>query len=75
MDTYIDKIREDFDMLKLYEDTAVKILNYMSLNKLKHPANSEEFGSHFKKVSPYKRTLFIDLDDTLTSVSLFRTES
>lgn len=62
-------------MLKSYEDTALKILNLMSLSKIEHPPLAEQFGELYKKTSPHRRTIFIDLDDTLTYVSLFKTDS
>lgn len=36
------------------------------------PKNSDNFGDNYPKVCPFKKTLFIDLDDTLVHVSLYK---
>ena len=75
MESYIVKIRDDFDMYKMYEDSALKILNEMPLSRVRHPENADSFAKTYKKTANYKRTIFLDLDDTLTYVSLFKTDS
>ena len=75
MESYIGKIRDDFDMYKMYEDSALKILNEMPLSRVRHPENADSFAKTFKKTSSHKRTIFLDLDDTITYVSLFKTDS
>lgn len=52
----------------------LKILNDYSRQVLKNPEGSENFRTRFSKPSSLenmKRTLFIDLDDTLVKVSLY----
>ena len=51
MESYIEKIRDDFDMYKMYEDTALKILNEMPLSRVRHPENSDSFAKSYKKTS------------------------
>jgi hypothetical protein len=62
-------------MVKNYEDTAVKILNLLSLSKIQHPPQADDFGIMYKKTNQHRRTIFIDLDDTLTYISLFKLDS
>ena len=69
MESYIGKIRDDFDMYKMYEDSALKILNEMPLSRVRHPENADSFAKTFKKTSSHKRTIFLDLDDTITPTS------
>jgi len=42
-DTYVTKFKEDFDRLKYYEDTAIKIYNEISLSKIVHPDDAPMF--------------------------------
>ena len=38
------KIRDDFDMYKFYEDSALKILNEMPLSRVRHPDDADSFA-------------------------------
>ena len=73
MKTYLEKVNKDFDSRKNYEEIVLKILNEYSRSTVKHPDNSEELRTLFKKDDDDKRrfTLFLDVDDTLINVSLF----
>lgn len=71
---FAKRMNQDFDTRKMYEDYMLKILNDYSRQVLKNPPGHEEFKSRYAKpesLSHLKRTLFIDLDDTLVKVSLF----
>ncbi|CDW78735.1 nli interacting factor-like phosphatase family protein [Stylonychia lemnae] len=71
-ETFVSRFRDDFDRLKFYEDTAIKIYNEISLSKITHPKDSEQFSAVFKNNTPHSQTLFLDLDDTLSCVSLYK---
>ncbi len=72
-DSYLNRIINDFDQRKNYEEIVLKILNFYQRSPQKHPLNYEEFASKYSKSSEDKRrrTLFLDLDDLLISVCLF----
>lgn len=69
---YLYRINGDFDSRKAYEDSVLKIMNERPLTKIIEPAGSGDFGEQFLKTSVHKRTLFLDLDDTLIYVSPFK---
>lgn len=51
----------------------LRILNFYQRSPQKHPAEAEELCSKYRKADSdqRKRTLFLDMDDLLISVSLF----
>lgn len=50
-ETYLTKFKDDFDRVKQYEDSAVKILNEQSVTKITFPKNHSEFKHLFPKKS------------------------
>lgn len=72
---FANRITDDFDNRKTYEDTLLKILNEYSRELTKDPCGVDEFRYTFEKplhLWHLKRTLFIDLDDTLVKASLYK---
>ena len=65
------KFRQDFDRLKEYEDTAIKIINEKSLTIIKEPEDAGSFSLNYSKTTHHTRTIFLDLEDTLVHVSLY----
>ena len=41
--TFVTEFKEDFDRLKYFEDTAVKIFNHLSLTKFTYPEGHETY--------------------------------
>ncbi|TNV81530.1 hypothetical protein FGO68_gene7645 [Halteria grandinella] len=72
--SYLERINQDFDQRKIYEEVVLRILNFYQRSPQKHPAEAEELCRKYKKAEqdPRKRTLFLDMDDLLISVSLFQ---
>ena len=72
--SYIDRLKKDFDSRKTYEDLVLRILNYYQRSPQKPPADSSSFKTRFAKSKQdlRKRTLYLDLDDLLISVSMFQ---
>lgn len=71
---FAKRMTEDFDMRKVYEDTLLKILNEYSREAIRNPYGSDEFRYSYEKpphLHHLKRTLFLDLDDTLVKVSMY----
>lgn len=69
---FAKRMTSDFDLRKVYEDTMLKILNEYSRETVKNPQGAEEFRYTYEKpphLRHLKRTLFLDLDDTLVKVS------
>lgn len=69
---YNTLFNEDFDQRKIFEDAVLKILNEHSREALSHPEGAENFKSKFAKpesLGHLKRTVFLDLDDTLVMIS------
>ena len=69
---YISRMLGDFDRKKNYEETVIKIMNEMSVSKIKEPEGCEHFGSKFPNPTHKRRTIFLDLDDTLIYVTIIR---
>ena len=73
-----ERVNKDFDMRKMYEETVLKILNECSRQSLTHPENSSNFSTVYSKpthLHQLKRTVFLDLDDTLVLISLYKINS
>jgi hypothetical protein len=71
---FAKRMTDDFDLRKIYEDTLLKILNEHSREKLTNPEGAEEFRYSYEKpphLRHLKKTLFLDLDDSLVKVSLY----
>ena len=71
---FAKRMNSDFDTRKTYEDQMLKILNDYQRQILKNPTGAENFRTEFAKpahLADKKKTLFIDLDDTLVKVSLY----
>jgi hypothetical protein len=62
----------DFDRKKNYEETVIKIMNEMSVSKIKEPEGCDNFGERYPNNTSHKRTIFLDLDDTLIYVTIIR---
>lgn len=71
---YLDRVNKDFDSRKSYEELVLRILNYYQRSPQKPPSDASEFQSRFAKAKNDKRrrSLFLDLDDLLISVSMFQ---
>ena len=50
---FLVQFREDFDWIKSFEDTAVKIYNLLSVTKFVHPEDANEYPAIYKKLSPH----------------------
>ena len=74
MTGYLDRVNKDFDSRKNYEELVLRILNYYQRSPQKPPSDASEFKTRFAKAKgdSRKRTLFLDLDDLLISVSMFQ---
>ena len=72
--SYLERINKDFDQRKTYEEIVLRILNFYQRTPQKHPTDASQFRARYKKSKTdlRKRTLFLDLDDLLISVSLFQ---
>lgn len=70
--SYLFRMRSDFDRKKNYEETVIKIMNEMPVSKIKEPEDSFTFGEKYPNVTKHKRTIFLDLDDTLTYVTIMK---
>jgi hypothetical protein len=46
-------------------------MNYMSKTVVSDPDDADGLGLRFAKTSNHKKTIFLNLDDTLTHVSLY----
>jgi hypothetical protein len=53
-ETFASKFKDDFDRLKYFEDTAIKIYNEISLSKITHPKDSHLFGEAFKNTTSHR---------------------
>ena len=62
----------DFDRKKIYEETVIKIMNEMPVSKIKEPIDCDSFGEKYPNNTNHKRTIFLDLDDTLIYVTIIR---
>ena len=47
-------------------------MNEMPISKIKEPAGCDEFGEKYPNTTPHKRTIFLDLDDTLINVTIIQ---
>ncbi len=63
---------KDFDLSKYYEETVLNIMNEMPRTKIIEPEGYGSFGEMYPNISTHKRTIFLDLDDTLVYVSPFK---
>jgi hypothetical protein len=72
---YLYRINGDFDSRKGYEECVLKIMNEKPLTRITEPEGHGLFGEKYAKTSKHKRTLFIDLDDTLIYVSPFKLDT
>lgn len=50
---FLVQFREDFDWLKSFEDTAIKIYNLLSVTKFNHPEGANKFPALYRKLSPH----------------------
>lgn len=73
--SYLYRINSDFDRKKYYEETVLKIMNEMSVSKITEPRECELFGERFPNNTNHKRTIFLDLDDTLIYVSILKIDT
>ena len=70
---FAEKMNQNFDLRKMYEDTILTILNTHARELLTNPAGSVQYKKEYAKpetLKNLKKTLFIDLDDTLVKVSM-----
>lgn len=72
INSFLHRINGDFDRKKQYEETVTQIMNEMCRTKVTHPPNSEQFAFEFQNTSIMKRTIFLDVDDTLVYTSLYK---
>ena len=72
LNSYLYKINGDFDRRKQYEETVLRIMNEMCRTKITEPDGHDQFGDRYQNTSIHKRTIFIDLDDTLVYASVFK---
>lgn len=72
--SYLERINQDFDQRKNYEEIVLRILNFYQRSPQKAPMDCEQLRTRYKKAEndTRLRTLFLDLDDLLISVSLFQ---
>lgn len=68
----MSRILGDFDRKKSYEETVIKIMNEMPVSKIKEPESSHNFGLKYPNTTERKRTIFLDLDDTLIYVTIIK---
>jgi hypothetical protein len=68
-------MNSDFDRKKYYEETVLKIMNEMCVSKITEPIGCEQFGERFPNKTSIKRTIFLDLDDTLIYVSILKIDN
>ena len=52
-ETFVTKFKDDFDRLKYYEDTAIKIYNEISLSKTTHPSDALLFQDIYKNTTSH----------------------
>ena len=68
-------MNSDFDRKKYYEETVLKIMNEMCVSKISEPKDCDKFGEKFPNNTFHKRTIFLDLDDTLIYVSILKIDN
>lgn len=72
--SYMGRMNTDFDIRKNYEEVILRILNFYQRSPQKHPTDSDDLPMRYRKSTDdqRKKTLFLDMDDLLISVSLFQ---
>ena len=74
LNDYVHNVQKDFEFRRQYEEDVLEIMNNISRFKVIYPSDYLSFEDKYMTSSGLKRTLVLDLDDTLVKVTVQPTQ-